>query len=90
MVRTSPPTSTSYSNDFESICKIDEVLIETNRDVVVFLNLACVPQTNLVDKPPQVGNATEERFGAPGILHHLRFLRTIILLDLQALPRETQ
>jgi len=37
-----------------------------------------------------VGNATEEGFGAPWILHHLSFLRTIILLDLQALPRETQ
>ena len=44
--------------------KIDEVLIKPARNIVVFLNLACVPQTNLVDKPPQVGNATKESFRA--------------------------
>ncbi|TKS60592.1 MAG: hypothetical protein EWM73_03094 [Nitrospira sp.] len=27
-----------------------------------------MPQTNLVDKPPQVRNATEQGFGASGIL----------------------
>jgi hypothetical protein len=54
------------------------------------LNLAFIPQTNLIDKPPQVGNATEEGFGTAGILHHLSFLRTNFLLDLQALSRETQ
>jgi hypothetical protein len=70
--------------------KIDQIIIKPHRDVVVVLNLALIPQTNLIDKPPQVGHAPEESFGTAGILHHLSFLRTIILRDLQALPRETQ
>src|SRR5206468_1183916 len=47
--------------------KIDQVLVEPDRDVVVVLNLTCVPQTNLVDKPPQVGNATEQSLGTSRI-----------------------
>ena len=42
---------------------------------------------NVLDKPPPIGNPTEEGFGAPWILHHLSFLRTNILLDLQACRR---
>ena len=48
--------------------KIDQVLIEPDRNVVVVLNLACMPKTNLIDEPPQVGNATEKGFGTAKIL----------------------
>src|SRR6185503_3359142 len=53
--------------------KLNEVFIKPHRDVIVVLNLTCIPQTNLVNKPPQVGNATEESLGTAGIsLLHLR------------------
>jgi hypothetical protein len=39
--------------------KIDQVLVEPGRDVVVVLNLTGIAEFNLVDKPPQVGNATK-------------------------------
>jgi hypothetical protein len=47
--------------------KIDQVLTEPHRDVIVVLNLTGVPQPNLINEPPQVGNATEEGFGTAGI-----------------------
>jgi len=48
--------------------KINQVLVEPDRDVVVVLNLARIPQTNLIDEPPQVGNATEQSVRAAGVL----------------------
>lgn len=42
------------------------VVVEPDRDVVVALSLAFMPQTNLVNEPSQMGNATEQDFGAAG------------------------
>jgi hypothetical protein len=47
--------------------KIDQVFIEAHRDVVIILNLTGVSEMNLVNKPPQVGNAAEQGFGAAGV-----------------------
>lgn len=47
--------------------KLDEILIESHRDVVVILNFARMPKTNLVDKPTKVSDATEKSFGATRI-----------------------
>jgi hypothetical protein len=58
--------------------ELDQVLIEPHRDVIVVLNLACVPQTNLIDKPPQMCDATKESFGAAGI----SLLRHSVFFDL--------
>jgi hypothetical protein len=68
--------------------KIDQVLIESHRDVVVVLNLAFMSQTNLIDEPPQVGKAAEESLGTPWILHHVIFLQTIILFASGLAPRD--
>ena len=56
--------------------KIDQILIEPDRDVVVILNLAHIPQANLVDKPTQVGNVTEQSFGTEGVGLYKRALLT--------------
>ena len=59
---------------FPSACQLatsswkNQLLIETHHYVVVVLNLTRMPQANLLDKPPQVGNATEQGFGTAGIL----------------------
>jgi hypothetical protein len=50
--------------------KLDEMLIEPHRDVIVVLNLARVPQTNLVNEPPQVGYSTEKSFGTSRVIRH--------------------
>lgn len=44
--------------------KVDQVRIDPNRDAVVVRNLTRMPQANLADKPPQMGDATKENFGA--------------------------
>ena len=43
--------------------KVDQVRIDPNRDAVVVRNLTRMPQANLVDKPPQMGDATQETVG---------------------------
>jgi hypothetical protein len=48
--------------------KIDQVLIEPDRDVIVVLNPARMPQANLVNEPPEMRDAAEQGFGAAGIL----------------------
>ena len=43
--------------------KVDQVHIERDRDVVVVRNLTRVPQANLVDKPPHIGDTAQENVG---------------------------
>ena len=64
--------------------KINQVLIEPDRDVIVLLNLACMPQSNLIDEPPQVGDAAKESFGATriGLLHLLSVSNGVISANL--------
>ena len=47
--------------------KIDQVLIESDRHVVVVLNLPRIAQPDLVDKPAQMGDTAEKGFGTPRV-----------------------
>src|SRR5690349_13617345 len=69
--------------------KLDEVLVEPDRHVVVVLNLPGIAEPDLVDKPPQMGNATEQRFRAAGIgwLGHRSDLQLTAVTALQPLSR---